>query len=217
MEYLRKVAKVYRHFVSGFGFSLVVLICVGVITATAVWTKKQEQPYSLPETTPGKDMSAASVLQENLYSVSTPAPTATRSPIAWMPPLKNWNVVHPFSPDALVSTGIGGVWQTHDGIDLLAEPGEAVAAMGKGKVIDCGRNPLHGSWAEIDLGQGWTVMYAGMSMLAAIQPGDYVSAGQTVGFAGNGSNITAQQDFVHISVFCSENPVDPASLFDADE
>lgn len=217
MEHLRKVAKAYRRFVSGFGFSLVVLICVGVITATAVWTKKHEQPYSTPEKTPGSDLSAASVLQENLYSASRPVPTATQSLIAWEQPLKNCEVARAYSPDALVSSGFGGMWQTHEGIDLLAEPGEAVAAIGKGKVTDCGSNPLSGSWAEIDLGQGWTVRYEGMSMLAAIQPGDRVSAGQTVGFAGTGDSITADRPYVHLSVCCNGNPVDPASLFDFDE
>lgn len=201
----------YKRFISGFGFSVVVVVCVGVITATAVWTKKREIPYQATAAIPGSETEAVSTLQENLSSVVAEKPTQEQSAIVWIQPVSQWDVILPYSPENLVNTRIGGLWQTHDGVDLLATPGEPVVSIGKGIVTDCGSDPLLGSWAEIDLGQGVIAMYSSLSFLAAVQPGDRLSAGQTIGFATPNSKNNAQP-YIHLSVYQNGTPMDPSVL-----
>lgn len=214
MTRIKRMAAAYKKFVSGYGFSLVVVVCIGVITATAVWTNNEAEPYKQPDSTPSDEMSAAAVQQENLVAAVKPTSVPVQEVHSWTAPLATMKVVRDFSPDVMVSYGYGGLWQTHDGIDLQTEAGEAVVSIGKGQITDCGSDPLSGAWVELDFGQGWSARYSGLSMLSAIRKGDRVSAGQTIGFAGDqGVHETDAGSFVHLSVYQNGASVDPMSLF----
>lgn len=211
MVRLRNLIDGYKRFVSGFGFMIVLVVCIGVITATAVWTKKQEKPYQPSARIPGDDIDAASALQENLSSAIQVKSTQQQTISNWVQPLSKWNIVLPYSPDVLVNARMSRLWQLHDGVDLLAEPGEAVASIGKGVVVECGSDALHGSWVRVDYGQGITALYSSLSMLAAIQSSDRVNMGETIGFADGGS-----EPFIHLSIYQNNQPIDPALLLKSD-
>lgn len=211
---IKRMTAAYKKFVSGYGFSLVVVVCIGVVTATAIWTKRDAEPYKQPDSTPSDEMNAAVVQQENLASAVKPTSVPLQEAYTWTAPLATMKIVRAYSPDIMVSYGYGGLWQTHDGIDLQTEAGEAVVSISKGQITGCGSDPLSGAWVELDFGQGWSARYSGLSMLSAIRKGDRVSAGQTIGFVGDqGIHGTDAGSVVHLSVYQNGAPVDPMSLF----
>lgn len=216
MNRMKKICQSYQKFTSGFWGALLVLVCVGVITAAAVWSRKTESPYTVPDHLPTDEMSASALQQEHISFASAASSQPADVPDVWVSPLEKWVVAKPYSPYNMVSAGFGGLWQTHDGIDLQAEKGEPVACAKKGIVKDCGYNPLSGNWITIDFGDGWSARYSGLSMLSAIQKGDHISRGQTIGFAGEYLH-GKQQPCIHMSLYHDNESVDPIICFEKGE
>jgi len=55
----------YVHFVEHQGFPIIVTVCVAVITATAVWTSQQKEPYVSPTPPVADHVSAAQLMQQS--------------------------------------------------------------------------------------------------------------------------------------------------------
>lgn len=99
----------------------------------------------------------------------------------------------------------------HDGIDLPASVGTPIYAAYAGTVsISDASNAKsgYGYYIKIDHGVGVSTLYAHMSMLA-VNVGDYVTAGQVIGYVGLTGNTTGAH--LHFSIFIdgeSKNPRD---------
>ncbi len=204
----------YVRFVERQGFAVIVTVCVGVITATALWTNRQEDAWVAPTPPVSQDVSAAQLVQQSLKDAATPTPAATEAPRLWSPTLAATEVLRPFDDSAMVQSGVTGVWRIHDAVDLKASPGEKVYAMADGTVVDAGEDQLQGAWLLIDHGDGIQALYAGMTMSAAYLPGDRVRAGDTIGFAGNGMLEEADLGtHIHLRVTRDGTAIDPVSLW----
>lgn len=205
----------YTRFAEGKGFALLVTLCVAVITGTAIWTGSSEEPYIAP-TPPVSDEQHASVLmQQSLRSAATPTPLPASRQLLWQPPLPEVHVVRGYSASTMVCSGVTGVWALHEAVDLRAGLGDPVCAMADGIVSACGSDKLLGSWIEIRHEGGYVSRYAGLEMLGALQNGDQVRAGQTVGFAGNGMlEETDLGPHLHLQLLLNGKAVDPLSILD---
>lgn len=195
------------------GFPLIVTLCVAIITASALWTSRQDTPYVSPTPPVHQDVSAAQLLQESLRNAATPTPAPTEAPEKWIPPLKSISILRPFDDQTMQQSGVTGVWRLHAGIDLAASKGEPVYAMSHGTILENGADDLHGVWFHIDHG-GVAIMYAGMVAAGDFLAGDMVEAGDTLGFAGNGlleeSNMAPH---LHLEATRDGQLIDPASLW----
>lgn len=167
------------------GFYIAMTLCIAVITGTALWTRPATQEYTPPTPPVAPDIAAAQLMQQSIANAATPSPTATIAPTVWGLPLKSLKIVQGYSADTLVQSGVTGVWRLHDAIDLQTASGEPVWAIIPGIVADCGVSELQGAWVTVNSTDGHTVHYAGMKMLSAVQIGDKITLGQTLGFAGN--------------------------------
>ena len=158
--------------------------------------------------------SAAHLQQQSLADAMTPTPSPTATPVIWRAPLEKITVLRGFNASRLQQSAVTGVWQLHDAVDLAADTGALVCAMGDGVVLACGEEGVKGAWVLIDHGSGVTAEYAGMSLLSALREGDPVQAGQTIGFAGNGVlDETDLAPHLHLRVTRDGQAVDPLLLF----
>ncbi len=99
----------------------------------------------------------------------------------------------------------------HNGIDIdgFNNDGNIIVAAADGTVITASYDSAYGNYVVIDHGD-MTTLYAHMSGMA-VSAGEYVSAGQTIGYLGATGRATGTH--CHFEVFVGGSRVDPASYF----
>ena len=104
-----------------------------------------------------------------------------------------------------------GQTATHNGIDIdgFNNDGNIIVAAADGTVITASYDGAYGNYVVIDHGD-ITTLYAHMSGMA-VSAGDYVTAGQTIGYLGDTGRATGTH--CHFEVFVGGSRVDPASYF----
>lgn len=211
MKQIIRIMQAISRFFRGHGFSLLTALCVAIITATAVFTRREPSPQ--PDATPPSANRPAAALWQQTLPASTPTPLPTAQPLLWQSPLPVIDVRRPFSADTMLHSGVTGLWATHPAADLSAEAGTPVVAMAPGRILETGTQQVNGTWISIEHTGGYVSCYASLSLLGAFRPGDPVSAGQTIGFVGN-TNMeeTDLGPHLHLSVTKDGVAVDPIAL-----
>lgn len=205
----------YVRFVERQGFLVILTVCIGVIAGTAAWTNQARQPIPVPTPPVGDAASVAQLQQESLRDVATPTPAPTDAPTLWQMPLETLSVLRSFNASRLTQSGVTGLWQLHDAVDLRCNTGEQVRAMADGIVLDVGDSGLMGASVTLDHGRGVVIQYAGLAMGAGLRVGDPVEAGQAIGFGGNGvMDETDLGPHLHLRVVQNGQAADPLSLLD---
>jgi murein DD-endopeptidase MepM/ murein hydrolase activator NlpD len=101
---------------------------------------------------------------------------------------------------------ISGVNSFHDGLDIAAASGTAIAASASGRVEFAGWLGGYGRLVIVDHGDGVETRYAHMSGFA-VSEGDWVAAGDTVGYVGQSGDATGPH--VHFEIRKSGRTVNP--------
>ncbi len=96
----------------------------------------------------------------------------------------------------------------HTGADMRGGSGTPILACRSGVVVIAGSQGGYGNTVVIDHGGGMGTLYAHQSRLA-VDEGDTVTAGQTIGYVGSTGMSTGPH--LHFEVRLSGNPVDPSS------
>jgi murein DD-endopeptidase MepM/ murein hydrolase activator NlpD len=106
----------------------------------------------------------------------------------------------------VLTSGFGPRWgRMHEGIDIGAPAGSAIAAAAAGTVIFAGSFGGYGNLVVIDHGGGMATAYGHMS--AIYVTGGSVSQGQTIGAVGSTGHSTGNH--LHFEVRINGSPVDP--------
>lgn len=101
---------------------------------------------------------------------------------------------------------------THAGIDIdgYGCDGSPVVAAASGTVITSSYSGGYGNYVVIDHGSGYTTLYAHMSG-NAVSSGQYVSAGQTIGYLGASGNASGTH--CHFEIRINGSTTDPEAWF----
>lgn len=197
----------YRRFVRRQGFVVMTVICAAVIAGSAAWTRQAGFQRLNPSPLADDAQSAADLWQQSLQSAATETPAVTAPP-AWHSPLTEITVLQGFDAERLVPTGIPGLWRVHDAVDLAASESEAIMALRDGTVLEA-TAAASGVSVVIDHGDGCVAEYAELSRTDC-QAGQEVSAGETVGYAGeaHGQGLPC----LHLRITQDAQPIDPMTL-----
>lgn len=116
-----------------------------------------------------------------------------------------------YSMEALSYNQTTRDWRVHNGIDLAAEAGTQIVAAADGEVFSVKEDEALGHTVIIRHDEGYTTRYGSLAEEVMVKAGDQVTAGQTIGYAGE-SAITesALGSHVHFSVTRHDIPMDPA-------
>lgn len=193
------------RFLRGQGTAVATTLCVGVITAAALWYPQVREEDVSPA--PTDDRAAAQLLQQTLPPV-TPVPSA--SPAPFVPPLSVLQVVQSFDLQTMARSSTTGVWRVQDAATLAGQPWEAVRTMADGTVQACTADAAGGWRILLTHGDGLTAEYAGLAE-ATLSAGETVRAGDIIGRLGTGAT-----PLLSLRVTRNGQPVDPLSLFSAE-
>lgn len=100
----------------------------------------------------------------------------------------------------------------HEGIDIFASRRTPVRSATEGIVARRGGNPLGGRTVTILGPAGWRHYYAHLEHYAGHGRGDWVEAGEVIGFVGTSGNAPDHAPHLHYAVFAGGSAVNPYPL-----
>ena len=105
-------------------------------------------------------------------------------------------------------------WRVHNGVDLAAEAGAPVGAAADGTVYTTYEDDTLGFTVVIRHDGGYTTRYSSLDENLCVSPGDVVTLGQTIGYAGDTALVeSVMGSHVHFSVSYQDQDMDPAEFF----
>ena len=102
---------------------------------------------------------------------------------------------------------ISGSYSFHTGLDIGADGGTTIYAAANGKIISKGWLGGYGNAVQISHGDGITTLYGHMSAFASPEVGDYVVAGEVIGYVGTTGNSTGNH--LHFEVRVNGDHTNP--------
>ena len=138
--------------------------------------------------------------------------TAPEKPLKTAAPLEG-EPVAPYSMECLSYNQTTRDWRVHAGCDYSAEAGTAVKAAADGEVYTVYTDEEMGTTVVIRHDGGYTTHYASLAEEVAVQAGDKVTLGQTIGTVGSTALMeSALGDHVCFRVTRDGEIVDPAEF-----
>ena len=218
-------------FFAGKGFYIVLALCVIVIGAS-VWSiasNRGADPVSLD---PGLSLDSVPTIKEEddvtapVVNTEPPQPVIAEpepvedEPVSvpdepsepeWVWPVAG-DIERGYAMDKLVYDVTMADWRCHDGIDVAADLGAVVKAMGSGTVESVAKDALYGTTVVIDHGDGVKSSYSNLAETPTVNTGDRVSAGDTIGSVGSTALCEiGEPSHLHVSMSKDAASVDPMS------
>ena len=134
---------------------------------------------------------------------TTPSPQAPSSS-GWIRPLSSYVLTSPFG---MRIHPIHGTWRMHNGVDMAAPTGTPIYAAKAGKVTTASYQAGGaGYYVSINHGDGFSSIYMHMTHFI-VKPGQYVSAGQVIGYVGSTGGSTGPH--LHFGIAYNGTYVNP--------
>jgi len=125
------------------------------------------------------------------------------------------DIINPYSNGELVKSETLDVWKTHDGADIAAPSGTAVAACMKGTVKEVNNDALWGVCVIIDHGDGVIGHYYGLAETLNVKAGQEVSMGEIIGQVGETAEIECKLDpHLHFGITKNGAWIDPIKFIE---
>jgi murein DD-endopeptidase MepM/ murein hydrolase activator NlpD len=145
--------------------------------------------YVPPTTRPGND--------------TTPSPEVPSSS-GWVCPVPYYTLTSPFG---MRIHPISGQWKMHNGVDMSLPQGEPIYAAKSGKVTTTAYQAGGaGYYVSINHGDGFSSVYMHMTHYI-VSPGQYVNAGQVIGYVGSTGGSTGPH--LHFGISYNGTYVNP--------
>jgi murein DD-endopeptidase MepM/ murein hydrolase activator NlpD len=113
-------------------------------------------------------------------------PSNNPSGVSWLVPCKYLRVTSPFGYRWHPTTG---EWSMHRGVDLGAYKGTPIYASRSGTITIATYHSTAGNYVQINHGDGYCSVYMHMTHYV-VKLGDYVKAGELIGYVGSTGRST---------------------------
>ena len=145
------------------------------------------------------------------YVPPTTRPSGDTSPSTQAPSSSGWVCPVPYytltSPFGMRVHPISGKWKMHNGVDMAAAQGTPIYAAKSGKVtVTSYQAGGAGYYVSINHGDGFSSIYMHMTHYI-VSPGQYVTAGQVIGYVGSTGGSTGPH--LHFGISYNGSYVNP--------
>lgn len=173
-------------------------------------TQIAESGASVPTTVPAKTPEASQPSTQSTAATAAPsAPSGLKTAL----PVPG-DTIAPYAMDCLSYNETTRDWRVHNGVDLAAEAGAPVGAAADGTVYTTYEDDTLGFTVVIRHDGGYTTRYSSLDENLCVKPGDVVTMGQTIGYAGDTALVeSVMGSHVHFSVSYQDQDMDPAEFF----
>ncbi len=122
----------------------------------------------------------------------------------WVIPVTGYRLTAKFGQSS-------SLWSsTHTGVDVAGPSGSTIVSVAAGTVTSTGYEGAYGNKTVVTLDDGTEIWYAHQSR-TAVNVGDKVGPGQTIGYTGSTGNVTGPH--LHLEVRpAGGDPVDPLTV-----
>ena len=213
-------------FLLGKGFYLVLAVCMAAMgmavysALDAIDPVSPQENSSIQESVPEELESFPVEEEEEKQEIEEEKPLPKESePVEnegvatfFMLPL-NGEIIKHFDNEHLQYSATYNDMRLHTGTDIKPESTKDVISAGDGSVLSVEENTVLGNVVTIDHGNTVTIRYCGVEGIT-VSAGDTVFAGQVIGQVGTVTNECNDEEHIHIEVFKSSKPVNPAEFFD---
>ena len=186
---------------------------LAVGTQTVQPTQASASASSVPATVPAKRPDATQPSTGSTEATAaTAAPSAPGGLKTAMP--VPGDTIGTYAMDCLSYNETTRDWRVHNGVDLAAEAGAPVGAAADGTVYTTYEDDTLGYTVVIRHDGGYTTRYSSLDENLCVSPGDVVTLGQTIGYAGDSALVESVMGaHVHFSVSYQDQDMDPAEFF----
>ena len=219
---------------SGKGYYIALILCAAAIGITGyLYAREDSEPQQAAVEETYEDVLVGTLGTEDVAVISTQpqeqTQNATQSTQATTAPAgekKALKTVSPVSGEEIFGYSMAALsynqttrdWRVHNGIDLAADVGTQVVAAADGEVYTVYEDETLGYTVVIRHDDGYTTKYASLTEDVQVSPGDQVTMGQTIGYAGDSAIVeTTLGTHVHFSVTRYDEPMDPAEFLSLGE
>ena len=217
-------------FLAGKGYYIALILCAAAIGITGyVYSRNASGAEEAAVQETYEDVLAGPLGTEDVAVIATqpqtqPKPAATQPAQAKTPVPTEKKVLKTMSPvsgeavfgysmEALSYNQTTRDWRVHNGIDLAAEAGAQVVAAADGEVYTVYEDEALGHTVVIRHGDGYTTRYSCLTKDIPVRPGDQVTMGTVIGYAGDSAIVEATLgSHIHFSVSQYDEPMDPAAF-----
>lgn len=225
-EFLNRVSS----FILGKGFYIALTLCVAVIGVTSYYlyhSMASPEPVEPsggqavvqvpePKPEPVKPALPAKPLPEKQEKPKPkpkpkeiPAPEPVDRDVVYTWPVKG-EVLREFSLETLSPDPTMGDWRTHRGLDVAAEAGVHVLAIGRGVVTETYEDAMMGRTVVVEQPDGVTAVYCGLAKELSVKDGDKVDTGTILGTVGEPAMGESKlPSHIHLETWLAGEPVDP--------
>ena len=200
----------------GRGYYIGLLLCAAAIGITGlVYNAGREEPAVQTANAPVAITGEAKLpTRGTTPPESTAATEPTAGKLKTCSPVQG-EVMTPYAMEVLSYNQTTRDWRTHNGIDLAAPAGTAVAAAADGEVYTVYEDDTMGTTVVIRHAGGYTTRYCSLAPEVAVSAGQEVTMGQTIGAVGSTALMeNALGDHVHFSVTKDDEPIDPMTFLE---
>lgn len=215
---------------AGKGYYIALILCAAAIGITSyvyyrnadpvqeVSVQETAQPDVVAGTQIPEDVPVLATEPQIQVPSTTPSTQATTPPPTERKPLKttspvSGDAISGYSMEALSYNQTTRDWRVHNGVDLAAEAGTEVLAAADGQVNTVFQDDAMGYTVVIRHADGYTTKYASLSEDVLVSPGEVVTIGQTIGYAGDTALVESTLGtHVHFGVTYNDEPMDPAEF-----
>ena len=122
-------------------------------------------------------------------------------------------------PNPLPGAALTDTWggarsggRTHEGIDIFAKRNTPVRSTTRGIVLNVGENSLGGKTVTVLGPGGWRHYYAHLEKYPDLNRGDWVQAGDVVGYVGDSGNAKGTPTHLHYGIYTNAGATNPYPL-----
>jgi peptidoglycan LD-endopeptidase LytH len=117
------------------------------------------------------------------------------------------------------ASGLSNTWgaarsggRRHEGIDIFAHRNTPIRSTTEGLVVSTSPNPLGGRCIVVLGPGGQRHYYAHLERHGRFETGDWVRAGDTIGFVGNSGNARTTPPHLHYGIYTANGAINPFPL-----
>ena len=212
--------------INGKGYYIALVLCAAAIGITGyLYYQNANEEEPVLQETQNEDIIVGRAETEEIVpalatepKVEAAVPTqpatepAVKKPLQTTAPVSG-DTLSGYSMEALSYNQTTRDWRVHNGVDYAAEEGTQVLAAADGQVYTVYEDDTMGHTVVIRHEGGYTTCYSSLSQEIPVKPGDQVTMGQVIGYAGVTALVeTTLGSHVHFSVTYQNEPMDPAEF-----